>query len=61
MEIKNTARIIFVPYFGKIGKIKTLTFPPKKIETEATVRILEVEFPDGPPQLFTDKCRDIEA
>lgn len=47
MEIGDAIRIIRVPYFGKIGKIKALPFSPQKIETEATIRILEVEFPDG--------------
>lgn len=47
MEIGDPVRIIRVPHFGKIGKIKSLPFAPQKIETEATVRILEVEFPDG--------------
>ncbi|MBI2471756.1 MAG: hypothetical protein HYV59_11025 [Planctomycetes bacterium] len=47
MEVGDQVRIIRVPYFGKIGKIKALPFSPQKIETEATVRILEVEFPDG--------------
>lgn len=47
MEIGDPVRIIRVPYFGKISKIKALPFSPQKIETEATVRILEVEFPDG--------------
>lgn len=47
MEIGDQVRVIRVPYFGKIGKIKSLPFAPQKVETEATVRILEVEFPDG--------------
>ncbi|MFO0794619.1 MAG: hypothetical protein U0586_11230 [Candidatus Brocadiaceae bacterium] len=47
MEAGDPIRIIRVPYFGKIGKIKSLPFAPQKIETEATVRTLEVEFPDG--------------
>ncbi|MCF6153859.1 MAG: hypothetical protein E3K36_01110 [Candidatus Brocadia sp.] len=47
MEAGDTVRVIRVPYFGKIGKIKSLPFSPKKIETEATVRTLEIEFPDG--------------
>lgn len=47
MEVGDPVRIIRVPYFGKIGKIKALPFSPQTIETEATVRILEVEFPDG--------------
>ncbi|MDE1889316.1 MAG: hypothetical protein KGI30_03540 [Planctomycetota bacterium] len=47
MEVGDPVRIIRVPHFGKIGRIKSLPFSPQKIETEATVRILEVEFSDG--------------
>ena len=47
MEIDDPVRVIRVPYFGKIGKIKALPFSPQALDTEATVRILEVEFPDG--------------
>lgn len=47
MEVGDSVRVIRVPYFGRIGKIKALPFPPKVIETEATVRVLDVEFPDG--------------
>jgi hypothetical protein len=47
MEIGDAVRVIRVPYFGRIGRIKTLPFSPQTIETEATVRILEIEFPDG--------------
>ncbi|MCF6148944.1 MAG: hypothetical protein E3K37_09815 [Candidatus Kuenenia sp.] len=47
MELGDSVRVIRVPYFGKIGKIKSLPFSPQLIETEATVRILEVEFTDG--------------
>lgn len=47
MDIGDPVRVIRVPHFGKIGKIKNLPFAPCAIETEATVRVLEVEFPDG--------------
>lgn len=47
MEIGDPVRVIRVPHFGKIGKIKALPFSPQRIETEAKVRILEVEFSDG--------------
>ncbi|OHC00283.1 MAG: hypothetical protein A2Z57_08445 [Planctomycetes bacterium RIFCSPHIGHO2_12_39_6] len=47
MEVGDMVRVIRVPHFGKIGRVKTLPFAPQKIETEATVRILEIEFPDG--------------
>lgn len=47
MEVGDPVRVIRVPYFGKIGKIKSLPFSPQTIETEANVRVLEVEFADG--------------
>lgn len=47
MEVGDTVRVIRVPYFGRIGRIKALPFSPQTIETGATVRILEVEFSDG--------------
>lgn len=47
MEIGDAVRVIRVPYFGKIGRIRALPFSPQTIETEATVRILDIEFPDG--------------
>ncbi len=47
MEVGDTVRVIRVPYFGKIGRIKALPFSPQTIETEASVRILEIEFSDG--------------
>lgn len=47
METGDTVRVIRVPHFGKIGRIKALPFAPQTIETEAIVRILEIEFSDG--------------
>jgi len=47
MKINISLKSCDYKNFGKIGKIKSLPFSPQKIETEATVRILEVEFPDG--------------
>ncbi len=40
-------RIIRDPYFGEIGKVKSLPPELKLIETEAKVRVLEVELRDG--------------
>ncbi len=40
-------RIIRDPYFGEIGKVKALPPELKLIETEAKVRVLEVELKDG--------------
>lgn len=43
----DPVRITRTPYFGKIGKVKNLPSELVKIETEAVVRVIEVEFPDG--------------
>lgn len=47
IQIGNIVRIIRAPYFGLIGKVTNL--PPEllKIETEANVRVLEVELKSG--------------
>lgn len=47
IQIGNIVRIIRSPYFGLIGKVTNL--PPEllKIETEANVRVLEVELKSG--------------
>jgi len=47
IAIDDLIRVIRTPYFGKIGKVKSLPSELRKIETEAVVRVLEVEFPDG--------------
>jgi len=43
----DEVRIIREPYFGRLGRVKNLTPQPVKIETEAKVRVMEVELPDG--------------
>lgn len=47
LGVGSLVRIIRGPHFGSICRVKSL--PPQliKIETEAEVRIAEVEFPDG--------------
>ncbi|MFQ5965942.1 MAG: hypothetical protein ACE5KZ_16880, partial [Candidatus Scalinduaceae bacterium] len=47
ISVGDQIRIIRNPHFGKIGKVKSLPSELKVIETEAKVRILEVEFSDG--------------
>lgn len=47
MEIGDKVRIIREPYFGKIGRVKSLPPQPTEIDTESKVRILEVELDDG--------------
>jgi len=46
MEIGMSVRIIREPYFGAIGKVVNLPVALEIIETEAKVRVLEVELPD---------------
>lgn len=46
--VKGTVvRVIREPYFGKIGKVVALPPELHQIETEAKVRVLELEFDDG--------------
>jgi hypothetical protein len=46
LEIGMSVRIIREPYFGLIGKVVNLPVDLEKIETEAKVRVLEVELQD---------------
>jgi transcription antitermination factor NusG len=47
MKPGDTVRVIRQPYFGRIGKV--LALPPElmPLETEAKVRVLEVDFGNG--------------
>ncbi len=47
METGMAVRIIREPYFGVIGKVFSLPVDLAKIDTEAKVRVLEVELADG--------------
>jgi hypothetical protein len=47
MNIGTMIRIIRDPYFGRIGKVKSLPPELRTIETEAKVRIVEVELDTG--------------
>ncbi len=47
LALGDTIRIIRNPYFGKIGTVNALPPDPQIIETESSMRILEVKFPDG--------------
>lgn len=44
---KTRVRIIREPYFGRIGTVVSLPAELQKIETEASVRVLDVQFDDG--------------
>lgn len=47
MSIGSMVRIIREPNFGMIGTVSALPAPLQEIETEAKVRVLEVELPDN--------------
>ena len=40
-------RVIRVPFFGKVGKVRSLPPDLKKMESETMVRVAEIEFEDG--------------
>ena len=40
-------RVIRAPYFGRVGKVKSLPLELQKMESETMVRVAEIEFEDG--------------
>ncbi len=47
LDIGAPIRIIREPYFGKLGRVSALPIGLESLETEARVRVLEVELADG--------------
>ncbi len=47
MAVGDTVRVIREPYFGKIGRVKSLPAELKTVETEAKVRVVEIALSDG--------------
>ena len=47
LEIGTQVRVIREPYFGKFGRVTALPISLQQLETEAEVRIVEVELEDG--------------
>ncbi len=47
LVVGSPVRVIREPYFGRIGKVTDLPPELQKLETEAMVRVLAVEFEDG--------------
>ncbi len=47
LVVGSMVRVIREPYFGRIGKVVALPPELQVIETEAKVRVLELEFPNG--------------
>ena len=47
LDIDTPIRIIREPYFGELGRVSALPVELQELETEAMVRVLEVELEDG--------------
>lgn len=47
MDLGSFIRCIRAPYFGKLGKVTALPPELKVVDSEAKVRVLEVEFEEG--------------
>jgi hypothetical protein len=47
LVVGSPVRVIREPYFGRIGRVASLPPELQKLETEAMVRVLSVEFEDG--------------
>ncbi len=47
LDIGSPVRVIREPHFGKLGRVTGLPIELQKLETEAEVRVLQVEFEDG--------------
>ena len=47
LDIGTPIRIIREPYFGRLGRVFALPVELQELETEAKVRVLEVELEDG--------------
>jgi len=45
--IGDPVRGIRAPYFGKLGKVKSLPVEPTVLESESKARVMEIEFEDG--------------
>ncbi|HUT74333.1 MAG TPA: hypothetical protein VM221_05825 [Armatimonadota bacterium] len=47
LAVGAQVRLIREPYFGRLGKVTALPAQPQPVETEAKVRVVEVELEDG--------------
>ncbi len=48
LEVGALVRVIREPWFGRIGRVTELPVELQRLETEAVVRVLELEFVDTP-------------
>ncbi len=56
LEIGTIVRIIRSPYFGRIGKVTQLPVQLQKIETEARVRVVEIELEDTKERVIVPRA-----
>jgi hypothetical protein len=47
LKVGDVLRAIRTPYFGRIGRVRSLPAELQQVESGARVRVLEVEFEDG--------------
>ncbi len=47
LEVGSSVRVIREPYFGQLGRVTELPVELQNLETEARVRVLQVELEDG--------------
>ncbi len=47
LEVGSTVRVIREPWFGRIGRVTRLPIELHRLETEAVVRVAEIEFVDA--------------
>ena len=47
LEVDTPIRVIREPYFGQLGRVSALPVELQQLETEANVRVLEVELDNG--------------
>ena len=52
LKAGDMVRVIRQPYFGKIGRVTSLPPELMPLETEAKVRVLEVDFGNGATALL---------
>ena len=56
LEVGTIIRIIRAPYFGKIGKVVSLPVELQKIETEARVRVVEIELDESKERVLIPRA-----
>jgi hypothetical protein len=52
ISVGSLIRVIRAPYFGRVGKVKSLPPELAKMESETLVRVAEIEFKDGSVEII---------